>query len=434
MKALFVSAWRSDVREYDIARWKKASNLFSLSAPMTDHFGLRFLAGNVPGLKIIDYPTREQFLAALKEGWDVVGISFYINESNDAVEMAHTARAYGVPQVWAGNYGAFTPWLAEHFDRVFVGWSEASVCAALGLEKPAFRHPPVYMQIRYRGLPLQKWGVLFTSRGCNKTCTFCQTPAFYRAPLTVDTGVLAEVLDVYQREGVKQVIVLDENFGHFHDHSRQVIGLIHERGLRWNPLTRVEALYQNYDDWVASGLAGASLGVESLNQDSLDGARKGNQTWQARHVLRRMQEDGLLAQVFYIIGFENDTVESVTRDILELKTLAADAPQIQILTPYPNTRLYKTIEARYGILDRNLAHYDSTHLVWNHPHIAPERMRELLFWANRQLYDWRVAGRTLGKMLRQNVQHSVRRRRGSGRRTAGLGVSPEARHGSGETA
>jgi radical SAM superfamily enzyme YgiQ (UPF0313 family) len=408
MKALFASAWLNENREYDIAVWKKRKNMFSLTAPMIDHFGLRFLEANVPGLKILEYPTRAQFLAELRNDYGVVGISFYINESNDAVEMADVARGAGVKEVWGGNYGVFTPWIAERFDRPIAGWAEAAVCQALGIEPPKFRHPPVYMHIRYRTLPLQRWGVLFTSRGCNKTCNFCQTPAFYRRPFPIDLDVIDEVLWTYQRRGVGQVVVLDENFGHFEEHADSVIELLKRRGLRWNPLTRVETLHSNYEKWREAGLIGASLGVESLNQDSLDSARKGNLAAQARTLLGWMQRDSMLIQVFYIIGFETDTAESIVRDIKELKKFHIDSPQIQILTPYPNTPMYKMIDDNYGIIDRDLSKYDSTHLVWNHPNIAPARMRELLFWANGQLYTPQVALNTLQKFVRQNAQRTLR--------------------------
>ncbi|HWY29064.1 MAG TPA: radical SAM protein, partial [Candidatus Sulfotelmatobacter sp.] len=277
MKVLISSAWKSEQRSYDVALWKKRKNLFSLSAPMINHFGLRFLKENVPGVCILEYPSRDEYLGRLNEGWDVVGISFYINETNDAIEMANLARRHNIRQVWAGNYGAFTPSIQQHFDRTFSGWGEAPLAEAVGQEITALKHPPLFMEMKYRDIKLQTWGVLFTSRGCNKSCTFCQTPAFYRKPHILDLRTLEEVVLQYKKIGVEQVIILDENFGYFEDFtSREVIGLLRKYGLKWNPLTRVETLSKNYESWVREGLCGASLGVESLNQASLDGARKGN--------------------------------------------------------------------------------------------------------------------------------------------------------------
>ncbi len=287
----------------------------------------------------------------------------------------------------AGNYGALDDCVLEHFDECFTGWGEARLAKEFDRTLEKVRHPFLHMNIYLKGLRVQRWGVLFTSRGCNKTCHFCQTPRFYRKPYQLPIDELERVVWQYKQEGVGQVIVLDENFGHFDDAATEVIDLLHYYGLKWNPLTRVETLHRNYDSWMERGLCGASIGAESLNQDSLDGAKKGNDSNQTRQVLGWMKRDRILSQVFYIIGFEEDTEASIRDNILELKEYRVDSPQIQILTPYPKTILYKNIEDNYGILDHDLSKYDSTNLVWRHPNISPESMAKLLRWSNDQLFD-----------------------------------------------
>jgi radical SAM superfamily enzyme YgiQ (UPF0313 family) len=71
---------------------------------------------------------------------------------------------------------------------------------------------------------------------------------------------------------------------------------------------------------------------------------------------------------FYVIGFENDTRGSVLESLEELFALPIDIPIVSILTPFPETPLWDRIEKEYGIWDDNPAHYDLSHLVWNHPH------------------------------------------------------------------
>jgi len=411
MKVLVTSAWKSESRSYDVATWKKRRNLFSLSAPMEQHFGLRFLKANVPDITILEYPSKQQYVDQLCKGWDIVGISFYINETNDAVEMANLARRAGVENVWAGNYGAFTPWVQQHFDRTFEGWGEVPLAEAIGYDvgNAKLKHPPLFMRLYFRGVRLQTWGILFTSRGCNKKCTFCQTPKFYRKPFTLDMEAIEAVISEYRRLGVAQVIVLDENFGHFEDFTAaEIVRLFREAGLKWNPLTRVETLYRNYDAWVSSGMVGASIGVESLNQDSLNAAKKGNDSRQIKELLLAMKQDRVLSQIFYIIGFPQDSEGSIRNDILELKKYDVDAPQIQILTPYPNTRQYEEIEHAYGFINSDLSKYDSTHLVWRHPRISPDKMRDLLFWANNLLYTRGATFNTLNKIIRQNMRRRNR--------------------------
>jgi bacteriochlorophyll C12 methyltransferase len=200
---------------------------------------------------------------------------------------------------------------------------------------------------------------------------------------------------------------LDENFGHFEDYTNQIIELLHRFRFNWNPMTRVETLHKNYERWKAHGLRGASIGLESLNQDSLDAAKKGNDLTKGRELLEWMRRDRMLVQTFYIIGFEQDTEESIRRNIRELKQYHIDSPQIQILTPQPETILFKYIERTYGITTYDYSKYDTTNLVWNHPNISPHRLQELMFWANDELFtatnSWRtatkVAGQAIGNVL-----------------------------------
>ena len=252
-KILIASAWLNPQRSYDLAIWKKRRNPFAVNAPMTEHFGLRFLKANHPEITILEYPTREQFLSELKKGWDAVGISFYINETNDAITMARAARDHGVTEVWAGNYGAMTTDIADEFDRMMLGWGELPLAEELGKAPAPLIHPATYMHVSWHGVHVQSWGVLFTSRGCNKTCTFCQTPRFYKKPYALDFPAIEQVLEEYHRRNVSQVILLDENFGYFEEYTDRIIDLIHSYGLQWNAMTRVETLYRNYESWKARG-------------------------------------------------------------------------------------------------------------------------------------------------------------------------------------
>ena len=102
-------------------------------------------------------------------------------------------------------------------------------------------------------------------------------------------------------------------------------------------------------------------------------------------------------QAFYILGFEQDTAQSVRDDIDRLAAFDIDVVQVQVLTPFPNTEQCASIKAKYGISDTNLSRYNARNLVWNHPHISAEDMRELQHWANRKLSSSRRALRTLAK-------------------------------------
>ena len=384
----------------NVYSWDKKPAAVRIAMSFLDHPGLSFLEANLP-VEILPYPDESTFAAALREPPDILGISFYINETEVALEMARRARAAGVQEVWAGNFGAYSPQVESTFDRVWTGWSEEAVAHALEVPLPGehgVRHPEIYGAIGTNLFPkMVLSGILFTSRGCPFTCNFCQTPGFYGKAKPIPLEEVDRVLKRYHRQGVRGINILDENFGTFPGHAREVVELLHRYDMRWIALTRVDTLLRNFDHWHEHGLFGAHLGIESLNSDSLEGASKRIADRDSVKLLARMQREHLFVQAFYILGFEEDTVESIRSDIRTLERLAVDVVQVQVLTPYPKTGQRDAIEAQFGIHDANLSHYNSRNLVWNHPSISPAQMRELQRWANRRLTSSQRALRTLAK-------------------------------------
>ncbi len=386
----------------DVFSWNKKPSSVRLFLSFLNHPGLGFLKANLP-IDILEYPSQSKFDAALQTKPDILGISFYINETEIAIKMAEQARASGVREVWAGNYGAYTPAMKRYFDRVFTGWGEAAVRRALGLDaqpKVALVHPELYGAFGsnlFSSVIVS--GTLFTSRGCPWTCSFCQTPDFYGKAQQVPLSEIERIVRVYHSRGVSTINIIDENFGTFKSHAKTVVEILHRYGMRWVALTRVDTLSENFDHWLAHGLLGAHLGIESLNAEALGGVRKRVEQQATVALLRRMSAHNLFVQAFYILGFEEDTPESVRRDIRELATLDVDLVQVQVLTPYPETAQTREIEQEHGIFDRNLSKYNSRNLVWNHPQITPQQMKELQAWANTQLTGSRRTMRTITKLL-----------------------------------
>ncbi|MCU0637183.1 MAG: radical SAM protein, partial [Methanothrix sp.] len=127
--------------------------------------------------------TGREYQKKLQEGWDVVGLSFYLSETHEAIEMVEAARAAGAGEVWAGNYGALTTAVQDKFDRIYVGYSERELAPYFGRQIKDIIHPPLieYLNTPFN-LKLNIYGVLFTTRGCPVGCKFCQTPVFCNKP------------------------------------------------------------------------------------------------------------------------------------------------------------------------------------------------------------------------------------------------------------
>jgi radical SAM superfamily enzyme YgiQ (UPF0313 family) len=143
-------------------------------------------------------------------------------------------------------------------------------------------------------------------------------------------------------------------------------------------MVRADYLGKRLDDWSKKGLIGALTGIESLNQNTLDSMGKKERIDEILSVVKKLKKMNKFIVGYYMIGFENETKESILKDLKILKKYRMDAYQLCVLTPLPGTPQWERIEKEYGIFDKNWHHYECKHLVWNHPNITPDEMRALL--------------------------------------------------------
>jgi Radical SAM superfamily len=367
--------------------------------PRTISFGLRFLRQNIPGLTILEYPTHAEFSAALKEGWDAVGFSFYLEETNDILALAAEARQAGVKDLWAGNYGALTPDVHSHFEHVFTGYSEDAVAHKLGIRLDEIQHPPLVTRFRLPGgwsLPV---GVLFSSRGCSFRCTFCQTTAFAPQPKPITLDAIDRVLRFYFQHGIRFVLMLDENFGNLPAHANSVIELLAKHNVRWLVQSRVDLFLRNFTEWQKCGMEGALFGIESFHQDILKSMHKNEKVQAAFELAARLNSAGLYAQGYYIIGLPPETPQSIAADLRTLASLQLDVTQITIVTPHPQTKMWRELDSGFGIFEKDWSKYDTKHLVWNHPHCKPGMLEALLEEGFRVCYGKQWLTRTTKKFF-----------------------------------
>lgn len=361
---------------------------------------------NIPGIEILEYPTRSEYHERLKRGWDVVGFSFYLEETNDILEMTAEARQAGVPELWAGNYGALTPSIQPNFDQIFSSYAEEAVAARLGTPLDEIQHPPLITEFRLPGGWSFPVGVLFTSRGCSFTCTFCQTTVFAPRPKPITLQSLDRVLHFYVQHGIHFVLLLDENFGNLPSHSEAVIELLARHKVRWLVQSRVDLFLENFNAWQKCGMEGALFGIESFHQDILKQMHKNEKVHATFELAERLNRAGLYAQGYYIIGLPPETPESIAEDLRTLASLELDTTQITIITPHPQTEMWRELESSFGIFEKDWSKFDTKHLVWNHPHCAPGVLESLLEQGFRGCYGTSWLKRTTKKFLAmRRLQH-----------------------------
>jgi radical SAM superfamily enzyme YgiQ (UPF0313 family) len=398
-KVLFTTAYIRDRSE--LYNWMQTNVSYKsrLHAERSISAGLRFIKQNIPDIEILEYPSWEEYINKLKEEWDIVGFSFYLNETHEIIQMVKKAKEMGIPEIWGGNYGVLTKEVQPYFDRIFLGYSEHKIAEMLGYEVKEIVHPPLIVPAGLPNLNLNWMGVLFTTRGCAIKCTFCQSPSFEEKIDKIPIESIDRVLAYYKRIGVGNVVILDEYFGMNPRHADAVVALLKKYRLLWWTMTRADFISKKLDSWDDGrlGLGGVGLGLESFNQEVLERINKKEEAHEVVQSVNELHGRGIGVIGYYMIGFDIEDRNSIKQSLNELGELKLDATQLCIITPLPQTPLWDEIDENYGIFEKDWHKFNTKHLVWNHPTISPKEMEELLYYG----FDRANPRRTVFRRLRK---------------------------------
>lgn len=386
MKVLFSTVYQGKNDYYDYFG-SNSKNPFRFGIKRRISSGLRFLKRNIPFIEILEYPTLEEYMKKIKKGWDIVGFSFFIDDIPRILEMVDIARKYQIKEIWAGNYGALTEGINKYFDKIFIGYAESAVGNTLGIKVERIRHPvlPVFLELGPINIRYKPFGVLYTTRGCPMGCSFCQTPFFCPHPHAIPLSSIEEVLEKYKRMGIKEVVILDENFGIIKKQAEGVVELLKKYGFLWSVMTRADFFLQNIEEWDKANLVSIGIGIENLSPLILEKIKKKEPVEIIEECIRKAHERNIAVLGYYIIGFPEEKTQTVLQGIHKLATFNVDYMQVTILTPLPRTPLWYEIDEKYGIFEKDLSKFDTKHLVWKHPYISPSDARKLLFYGFKLL-------------------------------------------------
>ncbi len=221
---------------------------------------------------------------------------------------------------------------------------------------------------------------MYTSRSCPEHCTYC--PHRITAPYRQRSveSVIDELAMLCERYGRPHIKFRDPLFTLDRDHCFRLAEAIVARGLHFSfeCETRMDDLDAKLIRALhAAGLREISFGVESPDPLVLKKvARRFIPHEHIRSMIRLCWDLGIATTAFYVIGFLQDTEESIEELIRFACDLDSTYANFKILTPYPGTPQFKQLQPL--IFETDWENFDGYTLTFNHPVLTPRRARLML--------------------------------------------------------
>ncbi len=356
---------------------------------------LPILASLTPG--DVDIEIRNDYFEEMDydDPADLVAITAMTPQAPRAYRIAGEFHRRGKKVVMGGFQASLFPEEAiEHCDAVVVGeaeevWPHVWEDFLSGKMKGIYRangHPelsglpaPRYDLLNRKGYSLLSYPVQ-TTRGCPHRCEFCSVHRFVGG--SYRHRPIDEVVRDIKATQSPYIFFIDDNIAASKKYTRELLAAIKPLGIVWGGQCDLKAaddeefLTQAYDARCLS----LFIGVESLEQESLDAANKPfNRIEDYSRILQKVRTVGIAPHVSMIMGMEGDTPETFDKTYDFLMAHKVPVAYFFILAPAPGTPFFERWEKDGRLLHKDWSRYGGDECVYVPKRMSKEQLEEG-FW------------------------------------------------------
>jgi radical SAM superfamily enzyme YgiQ (UPF0313 family) len=338
--------------------------------------GLLTLAGMTPKKHRVEYIEVPELhaLERLPDNFDLVAISSYSAQIDEAYALARRYSEMGIPSVLGGPHVSVLPEEASRFcDSVAIGEGE-SVWPALLKDAEKGRLQPRYGSLEtefdladapmpaFELLDISKYNRLTvqTSRGCPHQCEFCASSVvlarkYKQKPVN---KVLAEIDRIFSIWDHPFLEFADDNSFVDHTYWKELLPQLKGKHLKWFAETdlsvaRDEILLSLMRE---TGCAQVLIGLESPVKEALEGIElhnnwKHKQFSHYRDAIATIQSHGITVNGCFVIGLDGHTPDIFEQVLEFVKETGLFEVQITLMTPFPGTPLYERLRAEERLIE-----------------------------------------------------------------------------------
>lgn len=296
---------------------------------------------------------------------------------------------------WSAGSGLESvPGLAFRQDGGVVATPPRPFIPDLDTVAPAWSLVP-WKEYSYRPKPGSTLAVVSSARGCKQHCSFCSQRLFWQESWrAVSAERFVDELEMLRtRFGVDVVMLADEiptlDLGRW----RRILDLLIERDLGTSLLleTRVDDILRDaalLPQYRRAGVEHIYVGVESVNQATLDIFKKDAKVEEGRRAIELINAHDIISETSFVMGMPDETPEDMKRTIELAKFYDPDMAFFLAITPWPYADLYR--EVKDHVVVRDYRQYNLAEPVVKPTAMTLDEVRELLFRGFREFYTGKM--------------------------------------------
>ncbi|MEE3343229.1 MAG: radical SAM protein [Bacilli bacterium] len=409
MRMLLVQPWHTSDKSYR----SKYSFLISY-APLT----LATLKALIPKNLDVEIDVCDEMVEKinkyLKKQYDIVVITLQTSAAIRSYEIAKIFKEKGSYIVMGGYHPTYMPEEAgKHADTVIIGAGEYSFPKFLN-DFVKGKPKKVYNMQNIKGkdivspdrsvIPKRKYlkyPAVIANRGCPNHCEFCVISEMWKS---CGPRPIKDVIEEIKSLKSKLIIFFDPNFFAIRDYAIELMHELKKLKIKWSGSATINVAFDEELMQLAeeSGCKGLLVGLESLSINSLRKAKKGfNDPNKYKEAIEIMHKHKISVNGCFILGLDGDTEELLLSIPEQINYLKLNLARFSILTPVPNSPLYKRLEREGRIIINDWSQYTQHIAVYKPKNMTKERLEEIYKQVWKETYTWKNIFRRV-RLLKNN--------------------------------
>jgi radical SAM superfamily enzyme YgiQ (UPF0313 family) len=380
---------------------------------MIPQLALHILEGLTPPEHEVRIIEEEVEDVDLDEECDVVGISCMTANAPRAYYLSGEFRKRGRKVILGGVHPTLLSKEAlQHGDAVVVGegetvWEQIIKDIQEGCLQRTYHEASIsldrYIPMRYRKAAKRRpFDIipLMTTRGCPYSCEFCCVSDLFGKKIR-HAPVHNIVRDLVENRN-RLYIFLDDNIIGDPLYAKALFKAIKPFKIKWVGQSSISFIHdaELMRLAVESGCIGLFFGIESVSETQLKRMPKSiKQVQKIEEAIRKVKDLGIHFHASVVFGFDSDT-QAIFPETLEfLNRNKIGTASLNILTPYPGTRVYQQFKEEGRLLSKDWRYYDHATVVFRPRNMTPYELQAGTAWVKKEYVKMSsIATRLLGNM------------------------------------